>query len=214
MKQWYYVKNNERFGPIGKVELLDKLNQKIITNESLVWTEGLEDWVKIKEVPELKQHQTPPTPAKKKEINSANSSNTTKRLQFAGFWRRAFAMIIDIIVMMIALFFLAGSFMLLTSTTSPDSTEGWSTILAFFLGWLYYAIWESSEYQATLGKMALGLKVTDTDGNQIDFGKASGRYFGKIISGLIFYIGYIMAAFTKKKQALHDMMSDCLVIKK
>ena len=88
------------------------------------------------------------------------------------------------------------------------------TIAAFsiILQWLYYALMESSRKQATLGKMALGLKVTDMYGNRITFGRATGRYFGKILSGLILNIGYIMAAFTEKKQALHDMLANCLVI--
>lgn len=87
-------------------------------------------------------------------------------------------------------------------------------IVAFsiILQWLYFALMESSKKQATLGKMALGIKVTDLQGNRISFGRATGRYFGKILSGLILNIGYIMAAFTEKKQALHDMMANCLVI--
>ena len=84
--------------------------------------------------------------------------------------------------------------------------------ITIVIQWLYYALMESSAKQATLGKLAIGLKVTDTSGNRITFGRASGRYFGKIISGLIFNIGYIMAAFTERKQALHDMMANCLVI--
>ncbi len=60
--------------------------------------------------------------------------------------------------------------------------------------------------------MALGIKVTDLDGNRISFGRATGRYFGKIISGMIFYIGFMMAGWTQKKQALHDMLAGCLVI--
>ena len=62
--------------------------------------------------------------------------------------------------------------------------------------------------------MALGLKVTDMEGNRISFGRATGRYFGKIISGMILYIGYIIAGFTEKKQALHDIMANCLVTRK
>lgn len=81
-------------------------------------------------------------------------------------------------------------------------------------GWLYYALMESSTNQGTLGKMALGIKVTDLKGNRISFGKATGRYFGKIVSGMILYIGFIMAGFTEKKQALHDMMAGCLVVNK
>ena len=71
---------------------------------------------------------------------------------------------------------------------------------------------ESSAKQATLGKLALAIKVTDLNGNRISFGRASGRYFAKIISGLIFCIGYIIAGFTEKKQALHDMIANCLVV--
>ncbi|MCI0556277.1 MAG: RDD family protein, partial [Anaerolineae bacterium] len=63
-------------------------------------------------------------------------------------------------------------------------------------------------------KMALGIVVTDMNGNRISFGRATGRYFGKILSGLIIYIGYIMVAFTEKKQGLHDMMASCLVLNK
>lgn len=80
--------------------------------------------------------------------------------------------------------------------------------------WLYFAIMESSVARATLGKLALGIKVTDIRGNKISFMKATGRYFGKIISGLILCIGYLMAGFTEKKQALHDIMSGCIVIRK
>jgi len=80
--------------------------------------------------------------------------------------------------------------------------------------WLYYALMESSSRQGTLGKMALRIIVTDLDGKRISFGKASGRYFGKIISGIILYIGFIMIAFTEKKQGLHDMLASTLVVMK
>jgi uncharacterized RDD family membrane protein YckC len=74
---------------------------------------------------------------------------------------------------------------------------------------------ESSAHQGTLGKIALGLFVTDLQGRRISFGRASGRFFAKIITGLIpFFIGYIMAGFTEKRQALHDMIAGCLVLKK
>ncbi|MHC1682113.1 MAG: RDD family protein [Clostridiaceae bacterium] len=88
-------------------------------------------------------------------------------------------------------------------------------LLAFFVViWLYYAIMESSKLKATLGKLALGIKVADANGNKISFLKASGRYLSKIVSGLILCIGYVMAGFTEKKQALHDIMADSLVINK
>lgn len=91
----------------------------------------------------------------------------------------------------------------------------WSMPFLFhrILKWLYYAIMESSSKQATLGKMALGLKVTNMNGDKISFARATGRYFAKIISSVTLFVGYIMAGFTAKKQALHDIITEGLVVK-
>jgi uncharacterized RDD family membrane protein YckC len=89
------------------------------------------------------------------------------------------------------------------------------SLAAILLAWLYNAGMESSQHQGTLGKMALGLIVTDSQGRPIGFGHATGRYFAKIITGLIpLGIGYAMAGFTEKKQALHDMIAGCLVLRR
>jgi uncharacterized RDD family membrane protein YckC len=82
------------------------------------------------------------------------------------------------------------------------------------LDWLYFALMESSSKRATLGKMALGIIVTDLEGKRISFGRATGRFFSKILSGIIIYIGFIMVPFTDKKQGLHDMIAGTLVIAK
>jgi|GEM_PF-1567063 len=87
-------------------------------------------------------------------------------------------------------------------------------ILSLLIHWLYFALMHSSAKQATVGKLALSIKVTDMEGNRIGFGKATGRNFSKIISGLILNLGYIIAAFTEKKQALHDMIAGTVVINK
>ncbi|MDZ7876649.1 MAG: RDD family protein [Saprospiraceae bacterium] len=79
---------------------------------------------------------------------------------------------------------------------------------------LYFAYFESSDKQATLGKQALGLIVTDTNGERISFAKAVIRFFGRWVSALVLLIGYIMQPFTQKKQALHDMIAGTLVLKK
>ena len=100
------------------------------------------------------------------------------------------------------------------TTGTAEGAEFIGNIIGVILGWLYSALFESSPQQATLGKMALGIKVTDLHGNPISFGKATGRHFGKIISGLILFIGFIMVAFTERKQGLHDMMAGCLVVNK
>jgi uncharacterized RDD family membrane protein YckC len=97
----------------------------------------------------------------------------------------------------------------------------WMVIILFILvicsiviSWLYFALMESSTRQATLGKMALGIIVSDMNGQRISFARATGRHFTKIISGVILVIGFIMAGFTAKKQALHDMIAGCVVVKK
>lgn len=77
--------------------------------------------------------------------------------------------------------------------------------------WLYEAFLESSSYQATLGKMIFGMKVTDLYGNRISFARATGRHFAKILSGMILCIGFIMVGLTERKQGLHDMIAGTLV---
>jgi uncharacterized RDD family membrane protein YckC len=80
------------------------------------------------------------------------------------------------------------------------------------VSWLYFAKMESSEKQATIGKKAMGIYVTDVNGQRLTFGRATGRFFAKIISSMVpLYIGFIMAGFTQKKQALHDMIAGTLV---
>jgi uncharacterized RDD family membrane protein YckC len=92
----------------------------------------------------------------------------------------------------------------------------WLTLLVLVLyligGWIYFALMESSEIQATLGKLAVGLIVTDLAGERITFSHATGRYFGKVFSALTVGVGYFMAAFTDRKQALHDVMAGCHVL--
>jgi uncharacterized RDD family membrane protein YckC len=79
--------------------------------------------------------------------------------------------------------------------------------------WLYFALMESSPRGATVGKMALGLRVVDVQGQRISFMRATGRFFAKFISGLILMIGYLMVAFTDRKRGLHDIMAGTLVVK-
>lgn len=142
-------------------------------------------------------------------------------MQYGGFWRRFVAYIIDAIVLYIVaipIFMIAGvgNMMSMDPAAQPEIGAGfWIAYLAVIvINWLYFALLESSGKQATLGKMALGMVVTDLDGNRISFGKATGRFFGKLLSGLILLIGYIMAAFTERKQALHDMLAGTLVLKR
>lgn len=86
-------------------------------------------------------------------------------------------------------------------------------IVAFVGYWLYEALLTSSAWQGTVGKRVLRLKVTDEAGNRISFGRATGRFFAKILSQMVLWIGFIMIAFTDRKRGLHDMLAGTLVMK-
>lgn len=152
------------------------------------------------------------------------------RIKYAGFWIRLCAAIIDLIVMYIIIVILnlpVFNFIFFTFETIFK-------ILFIFIGlefafniilvmvqiitvivisWLYFSLMESSNKQATLGKQALGIKVININGKPISFERATGRYFAKFISNSSLLVGYIMAAFTQKKQSLHDLIAKILVIK-
>lgn len=142
--------------------------------------------------------------------------------KYAGFWKRFAAYIIDglilfipILIIMLVLgvsLFMTGNAEDVEEATSIGESIG--NLLSIVIGWLYFAIMESSSRQATVGKMALGIKVTDLNGNRISFGRATGRHFAKLISGAILGIGYLMIIWTEKKQGLHDMIASCLVVNK
>ena len=158
----------------------------------------------------------------------------SRNFTYAGFWLRFVAALIDglilglgLVVLLVPLIFLtgfAGSFAGIAHTNGrPDPAVVGAFLmmllvlatLSILLQWLYHAYLESGENQATWGKQALGLYVTDLTGNPVSFGRASGRFFGKIVTGMIpLGIGYIMAGFTERKQALHDMIASCLVLRR
>lgn len=134
----------------------------------------------------------------------------------AGFWLRLLAWLIDSIILGVAYFLISIPFALGSAFAFRDPFEFIvGPFLIWFMGiiinWLYYSIMESSSKQGTLGKMILGIVVTDMSGNRVSFGRATGRHFAKIISAIIFYIGFLMIAFTEKKQGLHDIIAETLV---
>lgn len=144
--------------------------------------------------------------------------------RYGGFWRRVLAYIIDAIILAIVGGVISGTVMgsaagLSSLPVGADPTAAFTGAMAgvqlvsFVLNWLYFAILESSSMQGTIGKKALGMIVTDLDGGRIGFGRATGRYFAKLLSALILMIGFIMVAFTARKQGLHDILASTLVYK-
>lgn len=158
---------------------------------------------------------------------------TAPRVDYGGFWLRFLAYLIDGAVILIGICVVAIPLVFLTglgaylSQINPgedwNESGTWAIIVVVFLfataslvvTWLYHALMECSEWQATVGKKALGLVVTDMEGRGVSFWRATGRHFAKIVTNMIpLLIGYIMAGFTDKKQALHDMIAGCLILRR
>ncbi len=141
---------------------------------------------------------------------------------YGGFWIRVVAAIIDAIIVRVVvspIHLVFGGLGLAGMMSGVPHTGiglgllggGVTLIASVFGSWLYEAFMESSSYQATLGKMIFGMKVTDLNGNRISFERATGRHFAKWLSGIVLGIGYIMVGFTERKQGLHDLLAGTLV---
>jgi uncharacterized RDD family membrane protein YckC len=218
--RWYYVQDGRTAGPISVPALRRLAESGVIARRCPVCREGEELWKDAEDafpdfwVADLRYRQAAPR---------VKLPEHPQDCAYAGFWRRAFASLIDGIIVSITatvLSAIAGFLVGLQMGAAGFDVESigasaWllGTLVYAVFQWLYYALSEASSVQGTLGKRALGVFVTDMRGGRLSFGQASGRYFGKIISALLFGIGYIMAGITERKQALHDLMAGTLVLR-
>jgi len=176
-----------------------------------------------------------PTPAVSLSTTSpiysyAATMQPPSHLVYAGFWLRFAAVFLDGLILTVFGFFFGAAIGFVfgmsgmigrARITNDDGTlnVGFIVMELIVIGamilvrWLYFALQESSAAQATLGKRALGIRVTDLEGRRISFLRATGRFFGKYISALTLCIGFMMAGFTERKQALHDMIASTLVVR-
>jgi len=129
-------------------------------------------------------------------------------LEYAGFWSRVAALIVDNAIVMIF-----GLALLIAAAFVGAGAVAIANVAWMLVAILYWPLMECSERQATLGKQLLGLQVTDADGLRLNFVRALLRNLAKIISSLPFGLGFLLAAFTPRKQALHDMITKCLVVR-
>lgn len=230
MSTWYYVEGGERRGPIDHETLIGQLETGALPSNTLVWRDGMTDWVAASDAADLS------APAGMGPVDVTMSSAVggydpyaqdqfgVQYIAYAGFWKRFVAWFVDSIIMMMAggcIQFMIGAMIGVAvgvnggDLDTPNANMTFQligTLVGTIVGWLYYALFESSQYQATPGKMLIQIKVTDMSGGRISFARATGRYFAKFLSTFTLGIGYIMAGFTEKKQALHDMVAGCLVV--
>ncbi len=229
-------RDGERHGPYKEDDVRQWLRSGQVSPADLAWYEGLADWQPLSVL-------FPGEAGSAAASTSANATvppatplpqMTTAALEdYAGFWKRFAAYILDAIVLWIPSTLIEKMFgadaakeamTLAVSNAAGDMAaihaaqmQYWSvmwpaTVISIALAWVYFALCESSAWQATIGKLALGIRVTDLQGQRISFPRALGRYGAKLISALILLIGLLMVAWTRRKQGLHDMMVGTLVL--
>lgn len=235
---WHYSKNGQSLGPVNSATLKQLAGSGQLLKSDLVWTDGMAGWMPAMKVkglfvlaPEtvsipvareplwLGEPITPPD-FSGSSIKHAQAFGQTAPLgvssaTFATGIRRAGAYLIDYAVYSVCIFFVEFVLILLMGpTTDYESRILLNIVVPIAVFWLYTALMDSSVKQGTIGKMACGLFVTDLNGKRIGFGRASGRFFGMYLSGLILCVGFFMCGWTAKKQCLHDIMAGCLMWKK
>jgi uncharacterized RDD family membrane protein YckC len=218
-------------GPFTREEMADKLQRGEFTLNSLAHVEGLTQWTPLRDVL-ARVDGTPPLPAAPVPAPAvlapdvlplgyayAATMEPPAHLVYAGFWMRFAAIFVDSVVLLpLSLGFLGLEVAFRQASDMQARFMLALAVLAYIpilivARWLYFALMESSAWQATLGKKLIGIRVTGMDGARIGFGQATGRYFGKFLSGMILCIGFMMAGFTQRKQALHDMIASTLVVR-
>lgn len=239
---WYYVDRQEqRQGPMPVQVLRDAYRRGQLDGETLVWRDGMGQWQPLRlcahelgvdDGPDL---PFPPPPAADASpyappsatVSQASNYVASGDVVYAGFWRRWAALFVDAILVAIANYTVLMIVMLgfglgfgAFQTPSEPGQLGASQIamvIAIYvvgptLSALYYVLQESSEAQATLGKRLLGIKVTDVDGRRLSRKHALGRWVSHLLCYVTVYIGYLVVAFTDRKQGLHDMAAGTLVV--
>ncbi|HOV95994.1 MAG TPA: RDD family protein [Thermomonas sp.] len=242
MTDWYYAGGgSEQIGPVPATQLQALFQSGAITHDTLVWRAGLDGWQPLQRsfeelglrdppppVPPMQAVTTdpspylPPTAAVLGEAPIVNGGEVV----YAGFWKRVAAYAIDAILVGIVGAIIGGTIgavlgMLLLGTGNSSANasgllliQGVANVLGLVLGVTYFAWMHASSTMATLGKMAIGIKVVRENGERISFMRGVGRYFALIVSSLPLGIGFAMAGFTERKRALHDMLCDTVVVDK
>ncbi|MCC6694927.1 MAG: RDD family protein [Candidatus Hydrogenedentes bacterium] len=232
-KQWFYAKARQRFGPVTARALAQLYEQGEVQDSDLVWAPELGDqWQRAEFAKERFLHAPPPPPPRESMTPvdrypsyspqadmraPARFAPRERDFEYASFFARFAAIVLDSII----LFFIMIPVGILvyvamgTPETQADAEALGNTVngLSMLIYWLYFAGQESGSRSATFGKRAMGLYVTDLNGDSISFWRATARHFSKLISSLLCLAGYFFVFFTPRKQALHDMIAGCVVVK-
>ncbi len=225
-------RDGERHGPYKEDDVRQWLRSGQLSRDDLAWYEGLADWQPLSV---LFPDAVASAPVSATPVASIPLPQVTTTVleDHAGFWKRVAAYILDAIILYIPGMLIqkmmggdaAEAVMKQAQLAAPDDPQVMMAALGQFyttmlpailiitaLTWLYFAVCESSAWQATVGKLALGIRVTDMDGARISFLRALGRYPAKYLSAIILGVGFLMVAWTARKQGLHDLIAGTLVL--
>lgn len=228
-------RDGERHGPYEEVDVRQWLRSGQVSPQDLGWYEGLADWQPLSVLFPEDVRATPPafTPPPASHDAGMRANDPSVLTDYAGFWKRVAAYILDALVLWIPNMLLSSLFganeaaetylqAKLAAGSDPQlalqafdaylHALGPALMAQTVVTWLYFAVCESSAWQGTLGKRALGIRVTDLTGGRISFMRATGRYFGKLLSAFILCVGFLMVAWTQRKQGLHDLLAQTLVL--
>lgn len=226
-------RDGERHGPYKEADVRQWLRTGQVSPQDLGWYEGMADWQPLSNLfPDDVRAAAPPTFTPPPAAPYAGAAMVAIQ-DYAGFWKRVAAYILDALVLWLPNMLLSSLFganqaaetylqaklaagndpqLALQAFETYFHALGPALLAQTLLTWLYFALCESSVWQATLGKRALGLRVTDLEGRRLSFPRATGRYFGKLLSAFFLCIGFLMVAWTQRKQGLHDLLAQTLVL--
>ncbi|HEX5791256.1 MAG TPA: RDD family protein [Luteolibacter sp.] len=228
---WYYSANNTQQGPVNDAQFESLVRSGSIQPSTMVWRDGLPDWQQLSLVrPDLVNAAMSPSAPVAGSLKDLNVQAMREGLEyvtspyglnFAGFWLRAAAKIIDWVILTIANYAIMAVCMIPMIATSGEGGE--PSPIALGLIFLMYGVMIGipllyntlmiAKYGATVGKMACGLKVVMPDGSPLTKGRALGRAAAEMLSQCALYIGYIIAAFDDEKRSLHDHVASTRVIR-
>lgn len=224
-------RQGERHGPYQEDQVREWLRNGQLSRDDLGWYDGLADWQPLS-VLFPQERPTPPTAPDPYAPPLSQAAASAAVFDYAGFWQRFSAWIIDLVILMIPsmiVAYLLGGFAAYTHFMSQlesnadmtaalrdymQATES-SSIASIVITFIYYTLFEASKWQATPGKLALRLRVTDLNGHRISIGRSAARNVVRLMSlvfGLIPIVCYLAVAWTQRKQGLHDMMASTFVL--
>jgi uncharacterized RDD family membrane protein YckC len=214
-QQWFYIKNDQQIGPLAETELRRLIAVGQIQLADFVWNHSLPAWRRAGDIPSLiPTGATPPPILSPSPQLALPLPAQPPQTDYATFGARFGASLIDTLILMVVQW---GGMILFFGMMrkNPSADDASMIILAVSVGipWLYFALSESSARMATPGKRAVGLRVTDLEGRRISLGRATGRWLGKIPSGLLLGLGYLAALSSPKRQAWHDSIAGTIVLK-